>query len=237
MPLDHDLDNSLDSVMRDLTTAFFAHIDVNETLAHLTATAVAHIEDADYADFMLINGGRFASVAPTAPLIAALDRTQMQHRQGPCLEAAVADSVIRSADLRQERRWPAFADEAIESGVHSVLSFQLYTHAAGAGAFNVLSKKPHAFDMNAETGLAMLATHGAITLIAADKETQFHSALASRDLIGQAKGIIMERFQLDAQRAFDLLAKLSQDTNTPVRSVASQLVASLVQASGLASTS
>jgi AmiR/NasT family two-component response regulator len=74
----------------------------------------------------------------------------------------------------------------------------------------------------------MMATHAAITLIAADKDTQFQSALASRDVIGQAKGIIMERYKLDAGRAFALLVKLSQDSNTPLRSVAQRLVDSLL---------
>ncbi len=230
MSLGHS--NSFDSAILDLATDFAEHTDVERTLAHLSATAVAHIDGVDFADFMLIDGGQFRSVAPTAPLIADLDRIQMEHRQGPCLEATAADSVIRCPDLRQEQRWPAFTTAAVEKGVRSALSFQLYTHNAGAGAFNILSNTPHAFDINAETALAMLATHAAITLIDADRETQFHSALASRDLIGQAKGIIMERFLLDAQHAFALLTKLSQDTNTPVRTVASQLVASSAQPSG-----
>jgi len=75
--------------------------------------------------------------------------------------------------------------------------------------------------------LAMLATHAAITLIAAKKAVPFESALASRDVIGQAKGIIMERFRLDAVRAFALITKLSQDANIPVRIIAQQLVDSL----------
>ncbi len=75
----------------------------------------------------------------------------------------------------------------------------------------------------------MLATHAAITLIAADRQTQFESALASRDVIGQAKGIVMERYKLDAGRAFATLVKLSQDTNTPVRVVAQRLVASIIE--------
>lgn len=73
----------------------------------------------------------------------------------------------------------------------------------------------------------MLATHATITLIAARKEVQFESALASRDVIGQAKGIIMERFKLDATRAFALIAKLSQDGNIPVRIIAQRIVDSL----------
>jgi len=92
---------------------------------------------------------------------------------------------------------------------------------------NILSKQPNAFDIKAEATLAMLATHAAITLIAAEKETQFESALASRDLIGQAKGVIMERFKLDAGRAFAMLTNLSQDSNIPLRQIAEKLVESL----------
>jgi hypothetical protein len=173
---------------------------------------------------MLIDCGTFRSIGSTAPLVVDLDHTQMHHREGPCMEAAVADSVVRSEDLSRERRWPAFTAAATELGISSVLSFQLYTHHGGAGALNLLSRRSHAFDIKAETALAMLATHAAITLIAADKETQFQSALASRDVIGQAKGIIMERFTIDAGRAFALLSKLSQDSNLPLRDVAQRLV-------------
>ncbi len=104
------------------------------------------------------------------------------------MEATQADSVVRSPDLRREQRWPKFVAEAIELGVFSTLSFQLYTHHRGSGALNLLSKQVNAFDLKAETTLAMLA---------------------SRDVIGQAKGIIMERYKLDASRAFAMLVKLS----------------------------
>jgi transcriptional regulator with GAF, ATPase, and Fis domain len=224
MSQDTPLDRALESAMQELTTAFAKPIDVEETLTHVTTAAVDLIDGVDYADVMLINEGQFSSVAPTASLVTDLDHAQMQHGQGPCLEAAVADSVVRSPDLRREERWPAFASAAVEVGVLSSLSFQLYTHRKGAGALNVLSKRPHAFDINTETALAMLATHAAITLIAADKESQFRSALASRDVIGQAKGIVMERFKIDASRAFALITKISQDSNTRLRVIAQQLV-------------
>ena len=82
-------------------------------------------------------------------------------------------------------------------------------------------------DVKSEAVLAMLATHAAIALIASDKENQFESALASRDVIGQAKGIVMERFKIDAQRAFALLANLSQDSNMPLRQIAQRMVDSI----------
>jgi len=229
MPADHSLNEALESAMFELTTPFSRPIDVEQTLTRVTA-AVHLVDGADYADVMLREDGEFRSIAPTATVVSDLDGVQMRHRQGPCLEAAQVDSVVRSPDLRREHRWPEFCAAAIELGVYSILSFQLYTHhrGCGSGALNLLSTRTNAFDVGAETTLAMMATHAAITLIAADKDTQFQSALASRDVIGQAKGIIMERYKLDAGRAFALLVKLSQDSNTPLRSVAQRLVDSLL---------
>ena len=215
--------------MNELTTAFSDPVDVEQTLTRVTAAAVQLVDGADYADVMLVDNGEFRSVAPTDPMVTELDRVQMDHQRGPCLEAAAVNSVVRSVDLRQDPRWPEFATAAVESGVHSVASFQLFTHRQGSGALNVLGKRSHALDLHAEAALAMLATHAAITLIAADRQTQFESALASRDVIGQAKGIVMERYKLDAGRAFSTLVKLSQNTNTPLRVIAQQLVASVIE--------
>ena len=224
--------NLLESTMVELTSAFATHLDPDATLGHITAAAVDLVEGIDYADVMLIEDGSYRSVASTADLVTDLDHAQMRLQQGPCLEAAVSDAIVRAPDLRQEQRWPAFAAAALEQGVHSVLSFQLYVHRTGTGALNLLGKRPHRLDIQSEATLAMLATHAAITLIAARKEVQFESALASRDVIGQAKGILMERFKLDAGGAFALLTKLSQDANIPVRIIAQQLVDSLTSAEG-----
>jgi GAF domain-containing protein len=220
---DVSVDEYLKSDLRELTTAFAKAIDVEETLRRITAAAVDLVDGVDYADVMLVDGNEVRSIAPTAPLMTELDHVQIRHQRGPCWEAAVADSTVRSADLRHDERWPEFAAAAVGSGVRSSLSFQLYSHHRGFGALNLLSTRPHAFNLDAEITLAMLATQAAITLITADKETQFQSALASRDIIGQAKGILMERYKLDASQAFSTLVKLSQETNTPVRRIAQQL--------------
>jgi transcriptional regulator with GAF, ATPase, and Fis domain len=227
MTRDDRFTNLLESKMVELTSAFSAHLDPDATLGHITTAAVDLVDGIDYADVMLIESGSYRSVAPTAQVVTELDEAQMRLQQGPCLEAATSDSIVRATDLRQDERWPGFAAAALEKGVHSVFSFQLYAHRTGTGALNLLGKQPHALDIQSEATLAMLATHAAITLIAAKKEVQFESALASRDVIGQAKGIIMERFKLDAGRAFALMTKLSQDANIPVRVLAQQIVDSL----------
>ncbi len=103
-------------------------------------------------------------------------------------------------------------------------SFQLYTHRGGAGALNLVGSAPRAFTQEAEAFGAMLATHAVLALCVANTRDQFFSALASRDHIGQAKGIIMERFNIDAVQAFELLTELSQDTNTPIRELAERVI-------------
>ena len=90
---------------------------------------------------------------------------------------------------------------------------------------NLFGFKPDVFNPENEAVAAMLATHAAVALIANDERLQFQSALASRDVIGQAKGMIMERFDVDAVRAFELLKKLSQGSNTRLVAVAEELVA------------
>jgi AmiR/NasT family two-component response regulator len=106
-----------------------------------------------------------------------------------------------------------------------MMSFQLYTHDQRKGALNLFGLKADVYTAKDQAVGAMLATHAATAIIAHDRDRQFQAALASRDAIGQAKGMIMERFAVDATRAFDLLKKLSQDTNTPLVDIAAVLVA------------
>jgi len=93
------------------------------------------------------------------------------------------------------------------------------------GALNLLSSSPHAFDDDAVSIGASLATHAAIAVIAAQREEQFRDALESRDTIGQAKGMLMEKLSVDADQAFRLLRKLSQQRNTPLYEIARTLTA------------
>ena len=223
MPTDH----AIRAAMRELSSNFRADDDLDETLSGITAAAVALIDEIDFADIMLISDGEFRSVGPTAPFLSELDATQMRLDEGPCLAAASADSVVRCPDLSQDFRWPRFAEAAAQAGVHGMLSFQLYTRAGGRGALNLFSLDTldHFKPENEAVG-AMLATHAAVAFIATDEHRQMQSALASRDLIGQAKGILMERFRVDAVRAFELLRKLSQETNVKLVELARQVIES-----------
>jgi transcriptional regulator with GAF, ATPase, and Fis domain len=217
-------EHSARSVMTELTGHHLqAPEDVEATLTAITTAAVGLIDGVDYADVMLVADEKVESRAPTDPIVADLDAVQLRLNEGPCLKAAITDTVISCPNLANDPRWPGFAAAAIDAGVHSMLSFPLYKHRGGGGALNLMGSTIEAMDYADHAIAAMLATHAAVALMAADRLRQFQAALASRDLIGQAKGIVMERFNVDAQRAFELITKLSQETNTPVRTIAGKI--------------
>lgn len=219
-----DHDAFLRAAMHDIAGHVDRHDDIGETLASVTASAVDLIDGIDYADVLLIIDGEFRSVKPTTPMVIELDQLQQEAGEGPCLEAVVTDSIIRCTDLSSDERWPTFAAGAVQRGVYSMLSYQLYTTDTGGGALNLFGRERQTFDTASETVGAMLATQAAIAIIASNRHTQFESALASRDLIGQAKGVLMERFSIDSVAAFNMLRTLSQTSNEKLWHIAQRVV-------------
>jgi transcriptional regulator with GAF, ATPase, and Fis domain len=222
---DHEYADILRQAMAELTTQFAHPTEIGVTLRGVTASSVDLIDGVDSADVLLISGADlFRSVAATSQLAVDMDDLQQRFREGPCLDAAVGDSIVMTNDLSADERWPRFAEAAVAAGVHSLMSFQLYTHNSRMGALNLFGRKSDVFTGECEAVGAMLATHAAVALIADDVRLQFRSALATRDVIGQAKGMIMERFDVDAVRAFQILTKLSQDSNIRLSEVAEDVV-------------
>ena len=199
---------------------------IDLTLQSATEACVELLPGSHSADVLIITGGKdYESMAATSSLVEVLDAAQKRYGEGPCVNAARGETVVRCDDLQNDARWPLFAKAAVAQGVRSMISFQLFTHDDRVAALNVAGAEPNCFGPEAEALGAMLATHCAIALIADGKQLEFKSALASRDLIGQAKGIIMERFDVDAVRAFELLRQLSQGSNTKLSVVAAGIVA------------
>ena len=122
--------------------------------------------------------------------------------------------------MSTEQRWPGFSHKASELGAGSMLSVQLFVEGDDLGALNLLNESPHAFDADSEHVALLFASHAAVAIIGAEREAQFHDALARRDLIGQAMGIVMERYGLTAKRSFAVLARLSQDQNRKLHDLA-----------------
>jgi GAF domain-containing protein len=198
---------------------------VKDLLADVTAAAKELIPGVDEAGVLLIaKGNTFETLGPTSGLLPKLDELQMRYLEGPCVEAALDEVVVRTDDFRNEPRWPHYAPQAVELGVLSGLSFKLYTADRTAGALNLFGFQPKLWDSEAETIGMVLAAHAAAAILASREGEQLQSALSTRDRIGQAKGIIMERFGIDDVRAFAMLRQLSQDTNIKLVDVAQRVI-------------
>ena len=201
--------------------------DADTVLGELTQASVGAMPSAEHAGITLASrNGTVRTAAATGLYPSLLDEIQQRHQEGPCLSAAWEHHVIRIDDMAHENRWPAYCRDAIETPIRSVISYQLFADRNNMGALNFYAEAPHAFDEEAvEMGL-ILATHTALAWSMVRRDEQFRSALASRDIIGQAKGMIMERFKIDAVQAFELLKRLSQSSNTGLATVARHLVES-----------
>lgn len=198
---------------------------LDAVLAEVTSAAVDLIPGVDTAGILLIKpGGGFDSLAVTSELPAQLDVLQMTFDEGPCVQAALADTIVQTNDFRVEARWPRYSPAVAEIGVLSGLSFKLYTGSRTAGALNLFGFEPREWSVDDESTGTVLAAHAAAAIIATQQEQQLQAALLSRDRIGQAKGIIMERFGIDDVHAFEMLRQLSQEQNIKLVDIAARVV-------------
>lgn len=218
-----DTDNEIVQASRRLAESL-APGDLDQTLARITAAAVEVLPDVAYASFTVKHAdGRLETFAPTHDLLLGLDAAQYELREGPCYHAAVDEVHVAAPDLAHDRRFPKYGPLALASGVAAQAGIRLFDGSSSNGALNLYSEKPGTFaDMGA---LGELFSHqAAMALAYARQITQLQEAVQTRQLIGQAVGVTMERYSLDEARAFGFLARLSQDSNIKLRVVAERLL-------------
>lgn len=200
--------------------------DKQPILDRLTGQAVDTIPSAQYCGITVIGAKTEVSTAAAVgryPVV--LDEISRSLGEGPCLSAAHRGLDIRVDDLAADDRWPRFRSAALtQTPIRSVLSFRLFAERCSAGVLTFYAEGADAFDDESlETG-SVVAAHTTLAWALLRRQEEFRAALASRDLIGQAKGVIMERFSVDAARAFQMLERLSQDTNTKLIDLAQRLM-------------
>jgi transcriptional regulator with GAF, ATPase, and Fis domain len=211
--------------MAELARTVASPRSLDDVLSSVTATAKELIPGVDAAGVLLIGKkGTFESLAPVTDLPQQLDQLQMQFNEGPCVQAALDEVIVRTDDFREEQRWPQYSPACVEIGVLSGLSFKLYTADRTAGALNLFGLQPNVWDAEAETIGTVLAAHAAAAVLASRRGQQLESALSTRDRIGQAKGIIMERYKVDDVQAFEMMRRLSQDSNAKLVDIAQQVI-------------
>lgn len=201
------------------------HRDLEAILADIVGLAVAHLDACEYAGISLIEGRRITSPASSNDVPRSLDAIQEEVGEGPCLDAIKEHEVFQTGDLHGETRWPLFATRANgETGVLSILSLRLFIEEDTMGALNLYSSRFDAFDETDVALASVFAVHAAVAMSSARREENLERKADSRDLIGQAKGILMARSSLDEEQAFDLLRRASQRSNTKLTKVAEQVV-------------
>lgn len=165
------------------------------------------------------------SMAPSGPAVAECDKLQEILGEGPCLDAITDDPMIVSPNVAHDSRWPRWGPRvAAEHGVASMLSVRLFSSERTHGALNLYSRQLNGFDSDAKDIARLLGTHVSVALRSALADEQLRSAVDSRNRIGQAQGILMERYALDAERAFALLSRLSQDRNIKLIDIAEHVI-------------
>ncbi len=203
---------------------------LEETLQQVVSTAVSAMDGCDSAGVFVVDGRAVRSVAYTSDAVVELDQFQDTLDEGPCLDAASSAAVVYVSDLSEDDRYPRFRAAAMSADIRTVLACPLSTDGM-RGALNLYARLPNAFgatDRAKGTILAALAGAAiASTSRRADLQSQnlnLQAALVSRELIGQAQGILMERERVSAEQAFDILRRASQHLNEKLRDVAQTLV-------------
>ncbi len=202
--------------------------DLEHTLGHIVASAVETIPGVDAGSISMTEHGRVETRHPTSEIIHKLDQTQSELNEGPCI-TAIEDPpenglvIARDFAGADADRWPHYAPAAVEAGFRALTSTQLSINGGVRAALNLYSHAPDALDEHARTLAGLFGIEAALLLYGAEQAGHLQRAVDSRDLIGRAKGILMERFKTDDEGAFRMLVKSSQDTNIKVTAVAQWL--------------
>ncbi|MDX6283598.1 MAG: hypothetical protein QOH03_4669 [Kribbellaceae bacterium] len=169
-------------------------------------------------------GRRLEIPAVTDPLVAEIYHGQMDRGDGPLTECLRSRRTLLVIDTLHEARWPEWSSEVQSLGVRSVLDVPLSTGAGVVGVLCLYSGLPNAFTHDDEAIAHILARHASVAVANARHDESMLQAVDARKLVGQAMGILMERFDLDGDRAFEVLRRYSQDNNQKLRDVAQYLI-------------
>jgi GAF domain-containing protein len=198
---------------------------VTETIDQIVSFAVEAI-DTTYGGITLVksNGRSFATVGATHQSVVEADRIQYELREGPCVDAAADAKIVVSSYVATDDRWPNWGPKASALGFNSVLSAELHARGRRIGALNLYGTSEANFTPEDIALAALFARQGALALGYARSEEGLREALETRTVIGQAQGLLMERFEIDADRAFATLRRYSQHHNIKLKELCHQLV-------------
>jgi transcriptional regulator with GAF, ATPase, and Fis domain len=210
-----------------LARRLMAEETVEDTMQVIVDAAVELIDDCDHASISHMRGQSLISASSNDTIGIVLDGIQTGAEEGPCLDAIRTGEQMACGDLRDDARWPVYGPHAVESvGVHSSLALPLHDGRRVVGALNLFCDRVHGLvgDAEADATASILAAHATPALVAALHRHDMQAALENRDVIGQAKGMLMARAGVDEDEAFALLVRASQRMQIKLAEVARRLV-------------
>lgn len=228
----------LSAVLGRLSGVLYSQETLRSVLELVTALAVETLPRSFGAGVTLLRRPAVTVLSPEArttaathPLVEEADALQYELDEGPCLSAAREQQTYRIDSMWNEERWPHWTVRVAQLGLGSSISTPLAVRGEALGAVKVYARREAAYTDRDEELLALFADKASVTLTNAMSHEearrlseQLRQALRSRDVIGQAKGILRERHGVDEEAAFGMLAEEAQRTNQKLRNVAARLL-------------
>lgn len=223
---------AVQSAFDELGRLSFADHSLESVVQTVTRLAARVLPGEPITSVTILLDDRPSTVASSGRLASDLDQVQYRLGSGPCLSAATTGRPAEILDTRSDDQWPEFSAHAAEAGCDSVLSFPLPVQERVSGSMNVYGRRLTAADEGVRDLLTRFASYAVVPVsnmylyeAAVERAEHLAVALDSRAVIDQAKGVLMERFKLTPDQAFQALTRVSMETNTKVRDVAARFVA------------
>jgi GAF domain-containing protein len=220
-------------VLRDFTSDVVNPYDLDELLYRVTRDAVTVLEGAGAGIMLEDDDGRLCFAAASHELVMEVEQVQAHIGDGACHEAFVERQVVVVENLGDEERWPEYTRRVMGQGLHAVLGIPMTAFGQTIGVINVYRADPSRWTEEDIDAAEILATVAAGYVVNASRmraqhelQEQLHTAIESRDVIGQAKGVLMAREGVSADDAFQMLRSISQSNNIKLREVAQRVVES-----------
>lgn len=221
---------SLDRVTAAIASAARAlnqsDASVEATLEAIALAARDSIPGFDLAGISTVDAhGNVTTRAASSPLVLKFDDLQYSLGEGPCLDALGSAHVVSVPRIRHEQRWPRYVPEVIRLGLRSQLAVKLGLDDNGTlGGINLYSTISDDIGPEAESIAELFAIQATSALGSVIRIDQLNQAMHTRKVIGQAIGILMERYEIPEDNAFTFLIRASQTENIKVRDIAQELV-------------
>lgn len=229
--MEDDLSPQLIENLQELHGLLLSEETLQSTLERVARLASVTIAGCDSAGVTLLEGSKVSTAAATDEFTLKIDHDQYENREGPCLQALSTQEVVVVDDITSESRWPGFAKAATRDGLGSVLSLPLSVRDQPIGALNLYSKRVRSFAEDTRPLGRLFARQASVAISNAQiyasavrLAEQLKEAIKTREVIGEAKGLLMAQEGVDEDEAFEMLKRVSQSQNVKVREIAQKIV-------------